>query len=474
MKKMFGVLAILLALLLASCQVPFSGLGSIKISLPNTARTVNAGDGKGNIVRIQLVQNGINLVPLSTSTSYLQAPLAGQDIEITDLNPGSNYTLLVATGEIKTSGFFEVSYFNTSEPFDIIAGESQDVPVTLNKNTGRSLLTHSASATQAVTTVGSSLYYLDNGSLTSRTSIGETSGSTVANLDGKNVRSLSTAGTEAWINTDSGIFRSASSGALGPVSGADTFNAYDSGRVTINNISSSVTSATISYYTGKGTVGGVKLDINNGAGGKWVEFSTALGSSLAKYSNSQLLSGIASTDKFAYLATAVGLMRVNTDLIKEASADRDPSTYLTNKLANGDFEVSYNPEAKVSSVSTYSNGTKAFVFVASDKGLYGANVNASTGVSTGDLPALADTEGQMFGKVSTATSANEDATVYTAAYNVSTRSVMVFKDLNLVRIIPAFNGLPNGNLSFAWLGANNLVIVGDASGPNATVAINLN
>ena len=501
MKKLYPALGVALAaLLLAACQVPGAlGVGSLKIAVPAPASLKAATtSGQGNLIRIQLVRNGV-VVPLG-GQNYLQQGLAGQTITVDSLPTGTNYKVYVASGQTATngSGFFETSYFAASDPFEISAGTSTSVSVTLNA-TPVSIIEDSASANHAAVSYSGILYFI-NGSAFSYVSSGDpaivTSSPLVpgylasAGASGAKVYSVSNDGYGFWFNTDQGILWFNSDGTFQSVStGTGALTVWASGAVTLSN----GTGPVLGYYYGSGLTAAVapanssSVAPFNSGDPTWTTLTAMLslnqGSSLQTALNklNQAVLGVATDGyNYAYLSTGIGTIRLDTSLLNSAAAD--PTTLGTN-LQNGNdghgnsILVATSDGTLVGPVSTYSNkSSQAFAFAGTTKGLYGSSVTIDKGLpSNGTLPLLGDTLGLNITSLATraySTSYGAPDKAYTAAYSATTNEVLIYKNLNLFKRLPALAGLPSGTPQFTWYvysssGTTYLVLV--IAGSDATV-----
>jgi len=461
MKNFVTFSAGLLLLVLVGCQIPQTG--SLKVSLQGLvqSRSVTAGSGLGDLIRLQLLRNN-NIVSFAGSP-YLEQGLAGQTVTLEGLAPGSGYSLAVVTGEKRASGFFEVGYYKSSDPFEISSGVDTELKIVVSRSGDRSPFTllEAASAPHAVAAKpdASAVYYL------SGTEVLDGAGTVVAStaaLPSSTVLGLTydSSMSRLWINTSTGI--AVQSGttftaaeivdqdgiSVRPrVENSGYFRLYDAALKKAN---------TISYYAGPGIVGGVKVNAET----KWSTFESLMSSvsSTKDLLNGKLVRGFTATNRFLFLTTPIGMYRISADLIGQDAAKLGKN--LTSGKDANDRTIVVDPADKslvIGPVSAYSDatdtsdGTKAYVFGGTYRGLYGCAVAPVSGtpVASTTLPLVPGTSGLEITQVSTSPIANGDV-VYTAAYSSTTRSLLIFQNLVLTRTIPAFAGLPTGTPQFSW------------------------
>jgi hypothetical protein len=463
----------LLAVLLAACQFPGAvGVGSLKISVPSPsgARQVAANAGKGDLVRIQLVRNGV-IVPLS-GQDFLEQGMAGQTVTIDSLPTGTGYKIYVASGQKNFTtggGFFETAYFQSSDSFEISAGTSTAVSVTLAP-TPVSVIEDVANSFHAVTVSGSSLYFIE-GTDFDYTSNGDPSTTSptqaVANYStGARVTSISNTPYGFWFNTSRGVL--VSSGSTIPA-----FNMLNSSGTPLSPVPQAYTSGTIilsagalAYYYGPGLTAGFAAssssttgDFNSG-NPKWSTLSAMLNlSSSATLQNAlnkldQAVYGVASDNKaYVYLSTGIGTFRLDSTLVGQNTSA------LGDNLANGkdnnqqSILVATDDGSLIGPVSTYSDGSAtAYAFAGTGKGLFASTVGPTTGIpDSGKLSVVAGTSGLNITSLATrAFAAAGPNFAYTAAYSASSREVLIYQNLTLIKRISALAGLPSGTPQFTW------------------------
>jgi hypothetical protein len=412
---------------LASCQVPFTGAGAVRISLANgVAHSVGkvALTAGTDHVRIQLLRNG-NIVPQG-GQDYQDVVFANQTVTIDQLAPGTGYKILVSAGTATSSGFFQVKDYGATDPFEITAGVESAVSVSA-PDTPAKLVTSGSRG--AATVVSGSLYALFGKSLKSSAdgstfnTVGTltdiTTGWSGTPLINSFSTGLDTSGTEQlWANTSDGI--SIFSGTSFPTpriqgendsSGNPTYtndNVLFSGSVQVTNdiVATSDPNYGKKYdlhlYGGDGISAGARF-VTEGApsstdavwysvNGKLDSLPSSLTDVLGK---SNLFLGYAKTDNFAYISTSLGIYRISKKMVTDGKNSYlqffDPDYPLGDPLDENHHKVLLglaDKDAKAQAVATVLNSstvtstTKALVFIGANKGLFFADADKSTGVFT--------------------------------------------------------------------------------------------
>jgi len=451
------------------------GVGSLKIAVPAPSALRGATtSGHGDQIRIQLVRNGV-VVPLGGQAT-LQQGLAGQTITVDGLATGTNYKIYASSGSTATngSGFFETSYYAESDPFEISAGTSTDVSVTLNP-TPISIIEDVGSSYHAAVYYNYKLYFI-NGSDFNYVSSGDpataamstqtTSFLSAASASSAKVYSVSHNGYGSfWFNTNQGIlqFDSTAGGFQNLSSGTASLTVWNSGTVTLGT-------NFLAFYYGPGLTVGLAPSSSPPsspfAAGvpTWTTLSSMMnlsqGSTLqtALSKLNQAVSGVATDgSNYAYISTGIGAYRLQSALLGQTASAL--GTDLTNGTDSNGNSILLATEdgALIGPVSTYSDTTsKAFAFAGTNKGLYATAVATATGIpSTGDakLPLLPETAGMNITSLNTrsySTFFGAGNVAYTAAYSASTNEILVYKDLTLLKRISVLAGVPSGTPQFCW------------------------
>lgn len=475
MKNVLGLVTIALMVVVVACQVPSStGAGSLRVVLPSPtgSRTVTANDGYGNVVRIQLVRSGV-IVPLS-GQSYLQQTMAGQTVTLDSIPVGTNYQLYVATGQIDTSGFFEVAYYQVSSAFQITAGASTAVSVTLNSTPIAVVEATGTSYAHAAVNGGSGLYFI-NGSQFSAVSSGDPAASagnisstTPGTYPSGTIYSLSynsASNSPFWLSTSAGIYTSSSWPTFSLMS-SPTTAVYHSGVIYIGS------SGSLAYYWGAGLNAGLSASTAYSSvalPSSWTTMSSLSSSLQSQLSGlSQAITAVASDggSNYAYLATGLGSYIVPASQISTL----DPSTVSSlTVLSTADGTL-------IGPLTTYSNGSSvAYTFAGTTKGLYAAPVNVSTGVPTssdGKLDLVSGTSGLNITSLYTA---GYNSVPLTVAYSATTGQVLIFVYSSLVFTYPTLAGLPSGTPQFTMystnLGGSTYIVYLVITGTDATVRV---
>jgi hypothetical protein len=211
----------------------------------------------------------------------------------------------------------------------------------------------------------------------------------------------------------------------------------------------------------------------------------ALDSSFRDLIKGQFIRGFAASTTYVYLSTSVGTFRIASDLLDSVGA-ADPSA-IANNLKNAKDQANLTmliqPQdttlviGPVSTFSDYPNPT-AYAFAGTANGLYSSAVNSTTGAPPGTegmLNLVPGTLGMNITQVATFDAAiPNNATVFTAAYSANTRELLILNNQTVVTRIPAFEGMPSGNVKLVWYitsSAGNNYLNLAISGSDATVRL---
>jgi|GEM_PF-3459668 len=491
MKKLYPALgAVLAALLLTACQMPGAlGVGSLQIAVPVPAGLRAATtSGQGNLIRIQLVRNGV-VVPLG-GQNILQQGLAGQTITVNGLATGTNYKIYAASGSMNANGtgFFETSYYAASDPFEISAGTSTSVSVTLNPTPISIIEDGGTSVNHAAVSYNNALYFIDGADFKFVTGADPAPAATLSTqiagflssagaATGTKVYSVSFNGYSSfWFNTSQGIlpfdatevgglFQNVSTGT-----GTASLAVWQSGTVTLTGGSA------LAFYYGPGLTVGLAPAANYGnapfSSGvpTWTTLTSMLslspGSTLETALNklNQAVSGVA-TDaaNYVYISTGIGAYRLDSSLLGQGTSQLGIDLTNGNDGNGNSILLATEDGSLIGPVSTYSDtSSKAFAFAGTTKGLYAAAVAPASGIPSGDgkLQLLTETSGLNITGLQTlphlaSSSTNGPNTAYTVAYSATTNEVLIYNDLSLVTRLSALAGLPSGTLNFTWHLYNN-------------------
>lgn len=515
MKKLTWALSALLLIPILACQLPQTG--GVRVVLP-APRTVVANSGDGDLVRIQLRRNGV-VVPLQ-GKSFLEQGLAGQVVTLSELLPGSGYTLAVVTGEKKAKGYFEVAYFKTSQAFEITAGVDTSVTVSLEK--APFALIEAESGRHAVVAMDGTLVYLNGDTL--KTTAGQEQ--SIASLSGKTIRSLGVVnqpkepyGTAVFVNTDQGLaFWQPGEGLSVPTmkhnvkvedangkevdtptdfttapdirfSGA--FSAFDTTDATLKN--------TVYAYGGEGLTAGLVIvksnskDTNTLADLVWYDLDEMLKlDDMQEIKDSlsggkPVVTGFATAPTYSWLATALATFRIDSSLVGGSADDlgddflNDESlqieAYLDGRTVNIDVVGAVDGRGYAGTsrgLFTAAVDARGIVMEGSTK----VNVDVGTDEApdivekdkSGPLKLIPATKNQT---ITTLAAAKFGGNAYAAAYVDSTRELLILKEDAIIAQIPRLAGLPTGDLRFAWYqqdGALKLAIAGDDATVSYTAA----
>lgn len=498
MNKFNSAFVVVLALLVASCQLPFAGTGSIKVQIPagNAGRV--AADGHGATARLQLVRNNA-VVPLA-GKQFVEASRSGGTITIDGIPAGSGYVLYFAAGD-QTDNFFVVSDFGASGAFEVSAGTDTAVSVTAKPSPLALLASGAGPHKSAVVGDQSTLYFTKaNGFYSATTQAGALSPGSGTSLSGTEwgARTLNSLGitTNAAgaltlsFNTNEGV------GYHGGA--AFSFSMLDKDGVEMVSKPNVTRSGAFTYgaktlhlYSGKGLTAGMAVtDSGEEDQNPWwfdIESLLELGDlSESLKDQDGLILDFATTDEFAYVSTVLGVFRIDTDVLNTDEGDTDaladqfinPTDAIKVGVKLGDRALAIGP------VGAFGTGTGGLVFAGTKKGLFSAatNIDGQPQPNFDSLALVDGTFGLNIGAVSTT---NFFGTAYTAAWAKNSGDVVVVKGQNqLVVTLPGLSGLPTGPLTLTWWNADDgeghydlkLVISGDNgtveySVPDATAEI---
>ena len=414
MNKLIGIAAASL-LVLASCQVPFTGAGAVRISLANGAHSLSrvpltAGTDH---VRIQLLRNG-NIVP-QDGQDYQDVVFANQTVTIDQLAPGTGYKILVSAGTATSSGFFQVKDYGASDPFEITAGvesavsvSAPDTPVTLVKQTDGSRGAAAVVNSQLYVLAGHLILKSANGSSFSDTSTSVGSSYKVNSFAmGLATTTASVESQQLWVNTDQGISVATEGSPLpAPVilgkddNGVATSshdNVLFSGSVAVvNDIGTNPDGKTyyLHLYGGDGISAGARFEKSGSPDSTWYSVNGKLDSLPTEVTDvlgksGSLFLGYAKADSFAYIATSLGVYRISKKMVTDGQNSSlqffDPAFPLSDPLDETHHKVTIglaDTSAKAQFVSYAVSGTNSQVFVGSNKGLFSGPVDTTTGQLT--------------------------------------------------------------------------------------------
>jgi len=497
MKKLARALGAALLVALVGCQFPANDTGSLRVKLPSP-RAVAVNNGKGDLVRIQLIRNGV-VVPLE-GKAFRQESLAGQTITMNEMTVGSGYTLNVATGQALSSGFFEVAYFQTTDRFEISAGVDTTVNVTLGA-APFALEEATASADHAVAVLnGTSLAYIDGTSVKMQGTVQQTipldglysAGAKVKGLSFVERPFLNDTNKDVLIATTKGLAYSIGFGAPVLKMSHDVENVTDpvvfspevwfSGSFTAmgtDNVKN-----TVYAYGGPGLNAGVAVTKSKSTEApanpgvmRWYDLEGLLGLDGMEQVKESLkggepaITGFTATQKWSWMASALGTFRIEGSMITDgtkalgdAFQKLDPAVMI-----KAVFEGRTEPIVTVAGVSGRGYaGTQRGLFtgVLSEDGTKAGSVVGAGALGDAWLGLIAGTRNLSIAQV--AAYKKEDGTVYAAAFTPTTRELLIVTNDAVTKRFPVFSGLPKGDLKFAWW-LHGTILKLAISGDDATV-----
>lgn len=523
MKTVQWLASLGLVVLIAGCQMTKTGGVIVQVPAPNetTSRAVTANDGKGDWVRIQLLRNGA-VIPLSQGAPFVEQKIAGQKVALSELPPGPGYTLNVATGEKKDSGYFEVAYFESSRPFSITAGVDTVIDLKLKK--APLFVIGEGSVDHAVTSSDNQLIYLRDRlvkvfapSKVSQTASQEVSVTLPAGAS--TVRSLNTVslpkgtfGPAVFLNTDKGIgFWDFGESIVFPTMQHNVKDANDDFQpepfVSVPDIyfSGSFSAlddegVTRSIYTygGKGLTAGLVIatsdddDIQTLSDIVWYDLDEMLKLDDMKDIKEQLEGGepvvtsISRATDFAWLATKLALFKVDKDLIAGDTEDMGDQLIEDESLM---IEASLDGRSVPVDFVAVVDGRG---YAGTYRGLFTGALNAAGIVELGSYTKevieketvdgvetdvtkvktisgpLTLVPGTRFQEITALAAFKHLGNAYAAAHNKTNNELIIVKNGVVVDRVLGFAGLPRGELSLAWYLQGSTPSVAIA-GDNATV-----
>ncbi len=446
---MKSIISVLAALLLVGCQIPgsFGGSGNLQIHLPGGSQSrVAASTGPAdNLVRIQLVRNGI-IVPLS-GKDFLEQKLAGQTVTLDGLPTGTGFQLFVSTGQYPTSGgaYFETAHYQASGLFEISAGNSTSVSVTLGA--ARVAVVEDAAASvhsTAASNSGTVLFFV-SGADVRRISGGDPTVFANSALSNGSYASSIPGRLNSLANNDGTIYFSTTQGLYYAADGTNRIddlptppNALRSGFATILGYSTSV-NTNLYGIQGPGLSGGVSV-----GGSTWSPVTIGL-------------YGFAANPYVAYVSTGLRTVRLTGDLLGQFTSNAD----LLSSVSSGvdsfynvgeGITVATSDGTPIGPISTYwdTSYTTAYTFAGTKKGVYAGPVLPFSGAPiNGTLAPVSATSGlDITFLVSLPTYYAPDS--YTAAYASNTKEILIFRNSDLVDRVKSLEGLPSGDLQLEW------------------------
>jgi hypothetical protein len=480
--------------LLAACQLPLGGTGTLKVQLPKSGRTLASN---GDLIRLQLTRNGA-IIPLAGG-DFIEKSLssAGSTVTVDGLAPGGGYALAVSTGT-KNSGesFYRTALYKQSDGFEISAGADTAVSVDLTGGESRfTVLEAVDGALHSATQFGGNFYYLSGANLSMNSTTNWFSGYFAAlssSYPGIVATGLDNDGNSLWLNTNKGV--SVYSGGFSSLpmidaNGSIYPSVLESGSTTIYSTATPFNAYRFAYYSGAGLSAGLLV----GSSTQWQTMDSllALDSSFKDLIKGQFIRGFASASYYVYLSTSVGTFRIATDLLNSVAptgpSSINPSTIaanLKNAKDQANLTMLIQPQDTslvIGPVSTFSDNAvpgTAYAFGGTANGLYSSTVDTVTGAppgTDGTLTLVPGTQGMNIIQVATyaGTNPNNNA-VYTAAYSANTRELLILNNQTVVTKIPAFEGMPSGKVKLVWYvtsSAGNEYLNLAVSGSDATVTL---
>lgn len=492
------VFSLLIATAVSSCSLMGPPSGKLSIPFPSAILESNTGLSKNalasramlpagmgaQVVRIYLESRG-GLVPLAGSSPVFEAPVPlNGALTIDGLPQLQNCSLYLALSAKGGTDFRAVKFAVSKDPFNIVAGTTTTVDLTVQPSPFQDSFTTSDLRGVRALALGSATYYLANGVLsvfddagnqTGTLSIAGTNGITQANGlgAGKVMNSDGSFGADAlWICTDRGVWALGGTGSSMGISQLSIKDASGNplavgevdaaGAIPLNYVDNTVTPSVskaqnVIFYEGpKGTLGGAYS--SNGGWG-WFDLAAnldQLGSTLKDSITSSDKPIIAdystdATNDFGYLAVpAINNFRVGGDVVSTINAlGQNPkfSDLLNAVLKNNTISLpSVSGAAPLAtSVSEVISGTTRTLYVGSDRGVFAIEGIGSDGMLVDSAGTPLAAQPIVLGKAVSV--AKLRATINGGHVWIAVLgrggALYLLKDGGLFKSYPFFSGLPD-------------------------------
>ena len=509
-----GLLAFAFAAI-SSCSLFGPPTGRISIPFPSailtsgaegsvlpTSRAIPAPGTELRYVRIYLESQG-GLIPLVGASKVYEAGIPGDNtITIDGIPPLRNCVLYLSLG-VNSGADFRAAKYVKSGIFNIAAGATSTVTLTVQDSPFADQLTLGDSQGVRALSLGGHSYYLAGGRLyidgATSTYLQVTGGANnilvanglgagkAQNADG----SFDFSQDRVWIAADNGVWiLSADGGSLAQLKVLDTKGATRSisdilgaGAITINYTDSSLVGHSVDaiYYQGRGKLGGAASSDQ----GSWQWFDLAdnlasLGDTLKNAIESSPSAMVAdyaidSSAEYAYaVMPAINSFRIGGDVVdKVTGIDTSNTSALIDAVLKGNT-ISLPTVSGIAPLITSVSKTGNTLYVGSDQGAFAFAVSASDGTITGAAQALALGKTVSVAKLRASTI---NGVAWTAILGRA-GNLYLLKNDTLVATYPFYTGMPDfggdarATGSLFWTdkglmiaGTNGVVLLGNAQLP---------
>lgn len=469
--------AVVAAGLIGSCSFQGTETGSLLLTLPDEWVAAASGAkavswGTVDTMRLYLKQFS-TFLPIQAAAGTFSDFDVQKTTPITGLQPGKGYQLLVAFGS-GSSGTFHPLGYGSSEPFQITAGVSTDVGVTI----WTSPFTHVTDAANASATVlGDGFYILAGdkilygGDFASRIPLD-------AGLAGRTVNSLSTGlhyagdgvfAEELWLNTSGGIVPySAGTFDTAFMPESVSGNTVVSGAYAMKPLDGDPVLAIFFSGGGKKVGGGGTADFSLAPKDwTWIDFEgimetadfAAIGDLLQDVTT-DLIGSYALSAEYCIVVTPLNTFRFGMDLfqiVKTKIDGGDPidATWIINSfLNNADAKTivsagsSGDTQLTISCVSTVDGSDGGVLFAGTQSGVRYGPIDVQ-GRQTGAMATVSGTAGYRITAIASMTDESTPGNVFVAALT-SGGSLLLMKNYALQKVYPFHSGLPTGSRALTW------------------------
>ncbi|MBL8965739.1 MAG: hypothetical protein JNG85_01950 [Spirochaetaceae bacterium] len=432
--------AVFTVLLLAACQLAPPSYGRVSLVLPGSSGARGfTSSSELDTIRVYLEQYG-EPIPAESGLAYTEYTIgAGRTVTL-QLPPGEGYRILISLGSIDpeaTALGFQVIYYGATETFEVSAGVEKQL--TINAPLSPLKVIAKGAGASVVAVEGERFLY-DGATLvgTSTGAIGL--GGLNGAITGLSVGKFNSPSESLMVITDQGMYLLNGNNLLVPVYGSS--GDFGATAVRSGAFAYSESATAVYYYRGGLDFEYALIDgeFNRTDG---MDLLDALADPATPQEVKDLVSGVtrdivSSIDNygtnFAYGATFLGLVRVDTDLMNNlASAD----------LALLQGRVVSLGGAVPSSVAVSSSGEMLHVGVREglERGIYAAAIgNLTTGELGGTLTRIPGTEAPIV-MVESFVDPNQSSRISVAAVDEE-GNLLVVDPAGAVSRVPFHAGVP--------------------------------